>query len=283
MKLHDLLRGLLQYNVSFRDIYQEKSDAFESWSKWLAIVSVVCYALGVLITSLYFSGLSLRAFELLQPQYIFLGLFYIAFFYTCFILPLKMHKNNIYILLLQSFALSIVTLNSNLVNYLFFLSGYSELNYTEDARFHIYSRAILTLILFFFTALLLIISSRLIRKVKQTSLAVVMFCFAIFTSIQCFSVAIFPRVSSTLGGGDFPIVRITFADDAPRQLTYAFDTSDYSEYYIGYRHYGTLIYSDESTVFLKPVSWHDNQVIEIPRSLIIQFTYTEYGSYLTGL
>jgi hypothetical protein len=277
MKLRDLLRGLLLNNVSFRDIVQGKLDAFESCSKWLAIVSVVCYALGVLITSLYFSGLSLRAFELLQPQYIFLGFFYIAFFYTCFIFPLKICKNIICILLFQSFAASIVTLNLDLVNYLFFLSGYSELNYTENAGIHIYSKAIETLILFFSTTLLLIKSRHLIYKLKQTSLAVVMFCFAIIISIQCFSVAIFPRISSTLGGGDFPVVRITFAEDTPQQLTYPFEISSTYEYY---DYYGILIYSDESTVFLKRVYWYDTEVIEIPRSRIIQFTYTEYSSYL---
>ncbi|EJL3955823.1 hypothetical protein NMH79_003602 [Vibrio cholerae] len=277
MKLYDLLRGSLLSNVSFREAVNEQSDAIEHWAKWLVAGSVACYVVGLLIASLYFSGLSIRAFELLKPQYIFLGAIFIAFIYGCFIFPLKMFRKKRHIIIYQALTLLIVVLNGQLANYLYFLSGRSLLIFSSYAGVVIKSQAASAILYFFVVVFLVNFSRYMVENYNHKVFVTITLIVGFFFSISCFSTAIFPRIPVTLGGGDFPIVRITFSNDAPREITSQFDITSNVKGPVGFKYFAKLVYSDSSVVILKKVYWFGNEVLEIPRNMVVQFAYYTYN------
>jgi len=240
--------------------------------KFFSLISLLCFIIGVFCTSVYHSLLSLRPFEPLRVQQIFLGFFYFSFFIILILIPTRMGLKSKLSWLIQFFGFICLIYNEILINYL--LPSLGLVIDSNQAKVLI-SEEIVIVLSFFGSVLIFRILSSIIKSPKVNfNYFIFLFFIGVFFSFYTFSYGVYQRIPQALGGGKYPIVRIEFNENADYSVTSLCDISHGEVNFQGYKYYARLIHIDNNIIYLSSVFWYRLEVFEIDRNCIKSLIYS---------
>jgi hypothetical protein len=252
--------------------------SLEQLAKCVSAISAVCFAIGLLCTSFYFASVSLRPFEPVSVQQIFLGGLYLVLTGLTLLVPARLGVRSVIGWLIQLAAAILLIFDKQFLNQLAYLMGHNG-THIPNSHFSLIVFDKGEGLFFFLAASIAFHSLSAHLKVKQgiTTLSVlVRLSISVLVSLLAFSTAVYPRIPLALGGGDFPVMRIEFDKDTPYVITSRFDISNNDPKYQGHKYYARLLHSEKDVLYLTSLFWYNNTVVEVPSKHII---VAEYGDY----
>lgn len=163
-------------------------------------------------------------------------------------------------------------------NHLAYLLGASVVHVQDQHFFSIILNKIVGLLCFLIAAgsFRLLAVQLSAKQSNSTKGVVVNLSIGLATSLIVFSTNVYPRIPLALGGGDFPVVRVEFAEGTPYQVTMNLDVSHSDPKYQGHRYYARLIHREKDLLYLGSPFWFSSTVFEVRSKDILML---EYGSF----
>lgn len=276
MRLIELIRNSLTPNGVTKTSVGLGHPSLEQYAKLATGASVACFAIGVTCTAIFYASVSLRPFEPLNVQQVFLGFLFLLYASIAFVIPTRMGPRSPLSWLIQVAAVSILLVDNSVVNHVAYYLGAKVVHLNEEQFASIVLTKVNGLLLFCAAATAFrLLAAWLVANPKgRTVNAMGGLLVAVVLSLAAFGKSAYPRIPFALGGGDFPVVQIHFKESAPYILTSEFDIGPQ---YGGFRHYGRLVYQTSESFFLSSAFWFRSDVVEVSREYIVMLKFGDFN------
>lgn len=244
----------------------------EVWGKITAAGIGILYATGLVIQNLFLSSFHIRAVELINAKYIFVGFYFWLFILLLAIVPFLIRKTSLRILYIFIVIVAVLLYDPLVSTY---VDEFIDMMKRPPENRHIFAVSSFlsffqhnldTLILEIATVVTLFkFGEALFRNLKEKKrnqghyLLVALIVISLTLGFWEFSNQIFPEIPDAVGGGKLPYVEIVFSQDSPDTLMDKFnigvrrDGKTFANVYGG-----RLIYIDNNSAFLEVIQDHED-------------------------
>lgn len=251
----------------------------EQVAKLVTATSAVCFAIGVICTSIYFASVSLRPFEPLSVQQIFLGALFLTVSVLTLVIPARLGAHSVTSWLIQVATALYLVFDAQFTNHIAYMLGANVVHIQQDHFFQIATNKAEGLFYFLVaaTAFRLLAAQLGTKQGVDTKRVAVWLSIGAITSLLVFGTNGYQRIPLALGGGDFPVVRIQFTDDAPYPVTMNFDASYGDSKYQGHRYWARLVHREKDTLYLASPFWFHKTVYEVRSKDIVLMEFGDFN------